>query len=47
MIYSVFKSNLLLIRGYDLASLIPRLPTLRIIASILMKKIIFIIFAFN
>ena len=47
MIYSVFNSNLLLIRGCNLAinkaSLILRLPTLRTITYILIT----IIFAFN
>ena len=51
MVYSVFNSNLLLIWGCNLAinkaSLILRLWTLRPIVSILMEKIIIIIFAFN
>ena len=42
MIYSVFNSNLLLIRGCNLAInkafLILRLPTLRSIVSILMEN---------
>ena len=46
MIYSVFNSNLLLIRVYNLAinkaSLILRLPTLSTIAPILMEKLLFL-----